>query len=353
MRTPVAILGATGMVGQVFVRMLAEHPWFEPAELVASPELAGRAYGEAVSWQGPGPIPEALADAPLVASPDRLTSPVAFSALGDGPASELEARYADAGTWVFSNARTHRMAPGVPLVVPEVNGEHLALAAEQPRPGALVTNPNCSTIGLTLALAALRPFGLRRASVVSLQARSGAGLVDGRVLELEGDVVPHIGGEEGKLTDETRKILGRLTDGLRLEPAPLLVSATCNRVPVVHGHSLCVSVELEREVDVDEALAAWRDFRARPQELDLPSAPARPVHLVDEPDGPRPGRDLARLEHGMAVAVGRVRTEPLFQTDGRGGLRFVTLSHNLIRGAAGGSLLNAELCRATGLLPGR
>ena len=351
MRTPVAILGATGMVGQVFVRLLADHPWFEPAELIASPELAGRPYGEAVSWLGPDPIPTELAARPLVAAPERLVSPIAFSALGHEPASELEERYADAGTWVFSNASTHRMAPDVPLVVPEINAEHLAMAPEQDRPGAIVTNPNCSTIGLTLALAPLRRFGIARVSVVSLQARSGAGLRDGELLELEDDVVPFIGGEEDKLMIESRKVLGRLSSTLTIDEAPLTVSATCTRVPVTHGHSLCVSVELERPFGATELEAAWFDFRARPQELGLPTAPARPVLLVDEPDGPRPARELPRLEGGMAIAIGRVRPEPLFDTERGHGLRFVTLSHNLIRGAAGGSLLNAELCRATGILP--
>ena len=355
MRTPVAILGATGMVGQVFVRLLAEHPWFEPAELVASPELAGRPYVDAVAWQGPGPVPPAVSDAVLVAPPDRLTSPVAFSALGPGPARELEARYADAGTWVFSNARVHRMDPDVPLVVPEVNGEHLAAAPAQDRAGALVTNPNCSTIGLTLALAPLAPFGLVRAGVVSLQALSGAGLKDGRLLELGDDLVPHIPGEEDKLEVESRKILGRLRDDGAVADAPLVVSATTTRVPVSSGHSLCVSVELERATTAGELRSAWREFRGRPQELGLPTAPDPAVLLVDDEDGPRPAlhRDAGG---GMSVTVGRLRPEPLFgEPTGAGprrGWRFVTLSHNLVRGAAGGSLLNAELCRATGLLPG-
>jgi len=363
MRTPVAILGATGMVGQVFVERLAAHPWFEPTELVASPELAGRSYGEVVAWRRPTPLDPHLAAVPLVAAPGRLASPLAFSALGSDIAAQLEQRYADAGAWVFSNAATHRMAADVPLVVPEVNAEHLALALSQDRPGAIVTNPNCSTIGLTLALAPLlRSFGLCRVSLVSLQARSGAGLKNGRLMELEDDVSCLIQGEEEKLVEEPAKILGRLVDAPRpaIQALDLPVAATCTRVPVTDGHTLCVSVELERPATADELFAAWSSFNPRAQALGLPTAPLPPIHVLDGPEGPRPSRHLD-LGAGMAIAIGRLRPDPVIGTSpepraeagaARRGWSFITLSHNLVRGAAGGSILNAELARATGLFAG-
>ena len=357
MRTPVAILGATGLVGQVFVERLATHALFRPAELIASPELAGRAYGDVVAWQRPTPLPAEVAGLELIAAPEELASKLAFSALDASVAAELEGRYADAGAFVFSNAASHRMDPDVPLVVPEVNAEHLALAAAQARPGAIVTNPNCSTIGLTLVLAPLaRAFGLRRASVVSLQARSGAGLKNGRLMELENNVIPFIGGEEEKLATETQKIMGTLRESgstLSIEPATLEVSATCTRVPVDHGHTLCLSVELERAASHGEVHAALASFRARPQELSLQSAPARPLRVFDAPDFPQPALH-ADLEGGMASAVARLRPDALFgearDVSPRRGWKLVTLSHNLVRGAAGGSILNAELAIATGTL---
>ncbi|MDF1799380.1 MAG: aspartate-semialdehyde dehydrogenase, partial [Planctomycetota bacterium] len=361
MRTPVAILGATGMVGQVFVERLAAHPWFEPVELVASPELAGQTYGEVVAWRRPTPLDPRLAALRLVAAPGRLASPLAFSALGSDVAAQLEARYADAGTWVFSNAATHRMDADVPLVVPEVNAEHLVLALGQDRPGAIVTNPNCTTIGLTMALAPLLgSFGLRRVSLVSLQARSGAGLKQGRLMQLEDDVECLIPGEEDKLVEEPAKILGRLIDAPRptIQALELPIAATCTRVPVTDGHTLCVSVELERPATADELSAAWSDLSPRAQTLGLPTAPTPPIHMLQGAEGPRPSRHLD-LGGGMAIAIGRLRPDVVIGTHpeprgpgpARRGWAFVTLSHNLVRGAAGGGMRNPPRAPGTRRCP--
>jgi len=372
---PVALLGATGAVGQRFVAQLAGHPWFRLARLFASEKSAGRTYGEAAPWNLETMLPEEAATLRVeAATPEALAAlategiAVAFSALDASFAEELERACAAGGTHVFSNAASHRLDPRVPLVVPEVNAEHLALFGEQvwhhPAAragrvsGQLVTNPNCSTIGLTLALAPLiARFGLRRVGLVSLQALSGAGLVDGRLRTLVDNVIPFIAGEEEKLAVETRKILGRLGAGtpLVIEPSHVSVSATCTRVPVTDGHTLVVSIELEEPATASELRALFATFRARPQELGLPSAPGQPVHYLAEDDAPQPMLHR-NLEAGMAASVGRLRPETLFgepslQNDERArrGWKFVTLSHNTIRGAAGGSLLNAELAHATGL----
>lgn len=351
---PIAILGATGAVGQRFICLLAGHPWFQITQLFASPKSVGKPYSEAANWLQSTPIPDGIASIEVEAIPDQITDcAIAFSALDASVAGEIEQRLAQTGTHVFSNASSHRMDPHVPLVVPEVNAEHLALRQETP--GQIVTNPNCSTIGLTLSLAPLvRRFGLRKVHLVSLQATSGAGMQNGAPLNIDGNVVPLIGGEEEKLAAEPKKILGVILDEQSIQHAALEVSATCTRVPVEHGHTLCVSIELERAATRDEVLEAWRKFRARPQELELPSAPQQPVHVFEEPGFPQPlhHRDL---ENGMAISVGRLREETIFGDEKPGARRawkFVTLSHNLVRGAAGGSILNAELSIACGLLEG-
>ncbi len=369
---PVALLGATGTVGQRFCAMLADHPWFRLERLFASSRSAGKSYGEAVRWLDSTPCPEHLrAIAVEEATPSAMGKlaeqgiSVVFSALDAAAAKELELACAAGGANVFSNASSHRMNPHVPLVVPEVNGDHLALmqsqnwrhadATGQPSSGSIVTNPNCSTIGLTLALAPLRQaFGLRRVQLVSLQALSGAGLVDGEPLRLENNIVPFISGEEEKLASESRKILGTLVEdeSPHIEQADLVVSATCTRVPVVDGHTLCVSVELEQPATAQELKNCWVNFKASPQELNLPSAPQPLVHVLEDTDAPQPAlqRDLGK---GMAISVGRLRPEALYgesdlaNSSARRSWKFVTLSHNLIRGAAGGSLLNAELALAT------
>lgn len=340
-RIPVAVLGATGSVGQRFVQLLARHPWFRVAELTASDRSAGKSYAEAAGWYQDEPIPPAIA-ALTVKHTDPLAAPLEsrllFSALDAGAADHVEAPYAEAGHVVVSNARSHRMAPDVPLLVPEVNAHHLGLLEGQRfRPGAILTNPNCSTIGLTLALKPLHDaFGLEAVHVVTMQAISGAGLPGVPSMAITDNVIPFIGGEEDKLETETLKILG---------DADIKISAACNRVPVIDGHTECVSVKLRAPASLEEVRRAFEEFRGEPQRLGLPSAPERPLHLLDERDRPQPRLDRNR-DRGMATSIGRLRPCPLFH------YKFVLLSHNTLRGAAGGSILVAELAIAQGRLAG-
>ncbi|MEM6796690.1 MAG: aspartate-semialdehyde dehydrogenase [Acidobacteriota bacterium] len=347
-RLPVAVLGATGSVGQRFVSLLAEHPWFRIAELTASERSAGKSYAEAADWFQETPIPgdvAAMTVLPTDPQGSPLKSPILFSALDARAADRVELPYARAGHVVVSNARSHRMDGDVPLMVPEVNPEHLRLLDHQDMAGRLVTNPNCSTLGLTLSLKPLwDAFGIEAVSVVTLQALSGAGIPGVASLHILDNVVPYIGGEEDKLENETQKILGQFGDGA-IEAGRFVVSATCTRVPVIDGHTLCVSVRLDTMADLEEVRAALEGFTAEPQRLRLPSAPERPVELVDEPDRPQPRLDRGR-GRGMASTVGRLRPCPLLD------YKYVTLSHNTLRGAAGGSILVAELALAKGRRPG-
>jgi len=344
-RIPVAVLGATGSVGQRMVSLLADHPWFEPRVLLASERSAGRKFSEAASWILPGPIPAAVADLEVLhvgAPPD---VPLVFSALDASVAGAAEKTCAEAGSLVVSNARSHRYDRDVPLLVPEVNADHLDLLPHQSTTGGIITNPNCSTIGLVLALKPLSDrFGVRRVSVVTLQALSGAGLPGVPSMHVIDNVIPFIPGEEEKLEKEPLKILGTLK-GSHVEPADLVVSAQCNRVPVLDGHTEAVSIELASGASEDDLWEAWVGFRGEPQRLELPSAPRQPIHRIRRPDGPQP-RLHRDLEGGMATAIGRLRTCPILD------FRFVLLSHNTLRGAAGGSLLAGELAMARGLVPG-
>lgn len=349
-RLPVAVLGATGLVGQRMVAMLEGHPWFEVRELQASERSAGRAYGEAAEWLLAGEVPQGAAGILVRPVGEPVEAPLCFSALDAGVAREAEAALAATGHVVVSNASAWRMDPTVPLLVPEVNAAHLDLLEAQMRwPGAILTNPNCSTIGLVLALEPLRRrFGVLRVRVVTLQAISGAGTPTARTARLLGNVVPFIRGEEEKLESETNKILGELVESVgdaapRIEPAALDVGAQCNRVMVVDGHTLCVSVELEEETDLGRLREAWSSFSGPPQELELPTAPDPVVLVHEEEDAPQPllHRDAGG---GMAIHVGRVRLRSPRE------VQFTTLSHNTVRGAAGGSLLVAELAVAWGVL---
>lgn len=345
-KVPVAVLGATGGVGQRLVSLLSVHPWFELVAVAASARSAGRSYGDAVRWVLPRPLPAAAAGLPVLPAEPGIDAPLVFSALDPAVAGPIEGAFARGGSLVVSNARSHRMDPDVPLVVPEVNPDHLALLDVQDRgPGGIVTNPNCATIGLVLALKPLADaFGVSEVHVSTLQAISGAGLPGPESLAFLDNVIPHIPGEEEKAEAETAKILGRLEQD-RVRTAPIRVSAHCNRVPVLEGHTICASVALEREATAEELVAAWRAFRAEPQELALPSAPEHPTLYLDAPDAPQP-RLHRDLEGGMAVSVGRLRPCPLSSW------RFVCLSHNTIRGAAGGAILLAELAVARGRVEG-
>lgn len=345
-RIPVAVLGATGSVGQRFVQLVADHPWFELSVVTASERSAGRPYAEAVDWILDSPMPSVAAALEVRPTEPGMDCPLVFSALDSSVAGDAETACAAAGHVVVSNARNHRMDPDVPLVVPEVNPDHVELVRRQRfGSGAILTNPNCSTIGLVLALKPLADaFGLERVAVTTLQALSGAGLPGVASLRAVDNVVPFIGGEEPKLEAEPAKILGRLeTD--RIVPAELELSAQCTRVPVLDGHLECIAVTTRDPVTPAEAVAAWRGFRAEPQALQLPTAPDPVVVVTEADDRPQPRLDRM-AGAGMAVTIGRVRPRPVM------GLKLVALSHNTIRGAAGGSILLAELALARGLVPG-
>ena len=346
-RIPVAVLGATGSVGQRFVQLLDRHPWFRLAEVVASERSAGKRYHEATDWRLSATMPDRARELPVRAYHDSLDSPVVFSALPGEIAGEIEQRMASEGRAVLSNTSTHRMEPDVPLLIPEVNPDHVAAIELQRRKrgwrGFIATNPNCSTIHLVLALKPLHQvFGLEAVAVSTMQAVSGAGYPGVSSLDMIDNVVPYIGGEEEKIETETAKLLGDF-DGA-FHPATFLVSAQCNRVPVRDGHTECVSVRLTEPAPPEEVIAAFAAFRGKPQELELPSAPARPIVVRTEANRPQPNLDRD-AEHGMASVVGRVRPCPLL------GTKFVVLGHNTVRGAAGASILNAELFKVEGLLP--
>jgi aspartate-semialdehyde dehydrogenase len=334
-RLPVAVLGATGAVGQAFVRLLADHPWFELIEVAASERSAGRPYAEAVNWIGDTPIPESVAGLTVQpCAPAAIRSRVVFSALDAAAAGEAEPAFARSERVVLTNARNFRMEPDVPLVIAEVNPDHLDVLESQRKQrgwsGAIVANGNCAVIVTAMALAPLQQrFGLRRVFVVTMQAISGAGYPGVASMDILGNIIPYIKDEEPKVEAELTKFLGRReTD--HVENAPIVVSAHTNRVPVQHGHTVCLSVEAH--------LANWR---GAPEAFGLPSAPERPLVLFKEPDRPQPRRDVD-LGRGMTVSVGRVRRDPILD------IRLVALGHNIIRGAAGASILNAELMASTG-----
>ena len=345
-RIRVGILGATGTVGQRFLALLANHPHFVVTAVAASDRSQGKPYGEACAWRLPGDIPPGVAALVVRAPEPPLECDVVFSSLPADVAGEVEAGFARAGYAVISNSSSHRMDDAVPLLIPEVNPDHLALLDACPGAGRgfIVTNPNCSTVMIALALAPLAArFGIEAVAVTTLQAISGAGYPGVASLDITDNVVPFIANEEEKIERETRKILGRL-DGGRVEPAPFVVSAQCHRVNVVDGHMAAVRVRLQRDADVTEVREAFAEFTALPQQLRLPTAPARPVVVRDEPDRPQPrlDRDAGR---GMSVTVGRIARDAVL------GHRFVAVSHNTIRGAAGAAILNAELLVARGYIP--
>ena len=346
-RLKAGVLGATGAVGQRFVQLLAGHPWFDLVALAASERSAGKPYAEAVSWRLDAPLPAAARDLPVRPAEPGLECDIVFSALDAAVAGPIEEAFAAAGYAVLSNSRNHRMDEDVPLLVPEVNADHAALIAVQRQrrgwKGFIATNPNCSTVTLTLALAPLeRRFGLKAVAVTTLQAVSGAGYPGIPSLDILGNVVPFIAGEEEKIERETRKILGKLGGG-SVAMHPMVVSAQTTRVPVVDGHTASVFVSLERKASLQDVREAFRTFSGPPQQLGLPSAPSHPTVLLDEPDRPQPRLDLG-VERGMATLVGRVRPCQLL------GWKFIVLGHNTIRGAAGAAILNAELLVASNVI---
>lgn len=343
----VGILGATGVVGQRFVQLLENHPHFEITAIAASDRSQGKAYEEACTWRLPGEMPS-LVRSRLVQNPQPpLDCDLVFSSLPGDIARETETSFRDAGYPVISNSAAFRMETDVPLLIPEVNPEHLQLIDSQRErtggTGFVVTNPNCSTIMIAMALAPLHAhFGVKSVIATTLQALSGAGYPGVASLEIVDNVVPFIESEEEKIERETVKILGRLK-GDKVEPASIGVSAQCYRVNVSDGHTAALRVKLEREAGLDEIREALRSFTSLPQQLALHSAPEHPIILRSERDRPQPRMDRD-AGNGMSVTVGRLATDPVFD------YRFVVLSHNTIRGAAGAAILNAELLVATGRL---
>ncbi len=352
-KLPVAILGATGAVGQTFIRLLAQHPWFRIAEVAASERSAGRRYADATKWiEGAMPA-EVAAMGITLCEPGTVRSPIVFSALDAAAAAVLEPAFAADGRFVLSNAKNFRMERDVPLVIPEVNAAHLGLLdLQQTRgwTGGVITNANCAATVAAMALAPLHEaFGLRELFLATMQAVSGAGYPGVPSLDILGNVIPYIGDEEPKLEREMQKMLGHFT-GTAIADAPFVVSAHANRVPVEHGHTVVMSARFERKPSAADATAALRAWRGAPEVRGLPSAPERPIELATEEHRPQPRRDV-NAGNGMTVTVGRVREDAIFH------LKLVAMGHNTIRGAAGGSILNAELLAATGRLgwapPGR
>jgi aspartate-semialdehyde dehydrogenase len=345
-RISVAVLGATGSVGQRFVQLLENHPWFRLHEVVASERSAGKSYGEAADWRLDSLLPESASPLIVKALGAPLESRLVFSGLDSSVAGEAEDDYANRGCAVISNSKNHRMDADVPLLLPEINADHLAAIEKQRthRRGFIVTNSNCSTMGLALAIAPIeRRWGIEQLHVTTMQAVSGAGYNGVSSLAILDNVIPYISGEEEKIETEPRKILGKW-DGARFVDAPMRISAQTNRVPTIDGHLMTISLRMrDREFDLASIREALESFEGEPQRLGLPSAPKRPIHFIDAPDRPQPRLDRDR-EHGMSVSVGRLRPCPLLD------IRMVALVHNTIRGAAGAALLNAELLEARGLL---
>jgi aspartate-semialdehyde dehydrogenase len=341
---PVGILGATGMVGQRYIQLLENHPWFEIAWLAASDRSSGKTYGEAAKWRLDTPLPERIARMTVAPAEPEGAPKIVFASVDADIAREMEPRFANSGCAVISNSSAFRMTPNVPLVIPEVNAEHLGLIEEQPSRkqsgGYMVTNPNCSTIGLVMALKPIEEcFGIEKIFVTTMQAVSGAGYPGVASMDILGNVVPFIKGEEEKMEVETVKLLGRL-EGHSVTPLNAGITAHCNRVPVLDGHTESVSIKLGRPATREEVIAAWADFRPLAGK-NLPFAPEQPVQWAPEPDRPQPRLDRNR-GRGMAVTVGRLRPCGLLDW------RFTVLSHNTVRGAAGATILNAELLASLG-----
>ena len=347
MTIEVGILGATGMVGQQFIALLAQHPWFKVTWLGASERSAGKAYRDACAWRLPTPLPDAVARLTVNAAKSGSAPKLVFSGLDSSVAGEIEADFAQAGHFIVSNSRNYRMFDDVPLLIPEVNADHLDLlttqGAKRGWKGRIVTNPNCVVVVYAMALAPLRQFGLKASIITTLQAISGAGYPGVPSWDILGNVIPFIGGgEEEKIETETNKILGALKNGV-VENHPVTVSAAVTRVPVQNGHTGSISVALEQKPDADAMIGAWNGFRGKPQDLGLPTAPSQPIVYLTEPNRPQPALDANR-DGGMTISIGRLRRCPVLDH------KFVALGHNTIRGAAGAAILNAELMHREGLL---
>jgi aspartate-semialdehyde dehydrogenase len=346
-KIPVGILGATGMVGQRFIQLLEHHPWFEVAWLAASERSYGKNYADAAKWKMKTSIPTRVAKMPLSAADPKDAPRIIFAALDSDIAREMEPVFAEAGCAVISNSSAFRMHPQVPLVIPEINPDHIKLIDSQTwrkrSGGFMVTNSNCSVMGLALALAPLhKAFGIEAVFAVTMQAVSGAGYPGVASLDIMGNVVPYIKNEEEKMQEEAGKLLGKLKSR-QIAPAEFVISAHCNRVAVEDGHTESISIKLHKRATPEKIIAAWREFRGASADLKLPFAPAEPIFYDERVDRPQPRLDLDR-GHGMTVSCGRLRPCSLLDW------KFTMLSHNTIRGAAGAALLNAELLQAKGYL---
>jgi aspartate-semialdehyde dehydrogenase len=346
-RRTVAVLGATGAVGQSFIKLLVNHPWFDLTCLAASERSAGKPYAEAARWLGMEAMPDRVASMTVApCDPSKVDAELVFSALDSSVATEVEAAFAGAGRFVLSNAKNYRMHPDVPLVIAEVNPDHLCILESQRRlrrwTGGIITNGNCVAIVASLPLAPIQQrFGIKQVFVSTMQAVSGAGYPGVPSLDILGNVIPYIGDEEPKIESELQKFLGTAV-GDAIQPARFVVSAHANRVPVEHGHTVCMSIALNKKASADEVSGCIDDWRGSPAARGLPSAPERPLMLSRSADRPQPRLD-ATLGKGMTVSVGRVRADPIFD------VKLVAVGHNIIRGAAGASVLNAELLVTSGL----
>ena len=346
-KIPVGILGATGMVGQRFIQLLEQHPWFEVAWVAASERSYGKTYAEAAKWKMKTAIPARVANMKLSAAEPAGAPKVIFAALDADIAREMEPAFASAGCAVISNSSAFRMHPQVPLVIPEINADHIKLIEQQTwrkqSGGFMVTNSNCSVMGLALALAPLdKAFGIESVFVATMQAISGAGYPGVASLDILGNVVPFIKNEEEKMEEEAGKLLGKLK-GREIAPANFGISAHCNRVAVEDGHTESVSIKFKKRATAEKIINVWREFRGMVADLNLPFSPAEPIFYDDRVDRPQPRLDLER-GHGMTVSCGRLRPCTLLDW------KFTLLSHNTIRGAAGAALLNAELLKSKGYL---
>lgn len=340
-RRTVAVLGATGAVGQSFIKLLTNHPWFDLVCVAASERSAGRSYADAARWLGTEPMPDRVASMTVApCDPAKVDADLVFSALDSSVATEVEAAFAAAGRFVLSNAKNYRMHPDVPLIIAEVNPDHLCILESQQRArkwkGGIITNGNCVAIVASLPLAPIhQAFGIEQVFVSTMQAVSGAGYPGVPSLDILGNVIPYIGDEEPKIESELQKFLGRAV-GDTIRSAPFIVSAHANRVAVEHGHTVCMSVALNKKASADEVQACIAEWRGAPQARGLPSSPERPLAMARNTDRPQPRLDV-NAGRGMTVTVGRVRPDPLFD------VKLVAMGHNIIRGAAGASVLNAEL----------
>jgi len=346
-KIPVAVLGATGAVGQRFVQLLENHPWFYVSTLTASDRSTGKKYSDACRWILSDEMPMSAAEVTVQPSAPGFEAGIVFSALPASAAKDIEPAFAKAGYAVCSNSSAYRLDPLVPLLIPEMNPDHIALVERQKTEkgwkGLLVTSPNCTTTGAAMPLKPVHEaFGIKKVFAVSMQAVSGAGYPGIPFLDIHDNVVPYIKGEEEKLEKETLALLGKMAGGKR-EDAQITISAQCNRVPVFDGHTVCLSLELDRKADIPEIIQSMREFKAVQIGEELPSMPPFSLHVTDKPDRPQPRRDRERGQ-GMIVTVGRVRPCPILD------VRMVSMVHNTLRGAASGAILNAELLTAKGFI---